>query len=110
LVHACPCETYGLSVAEAVACGLPAVVPDEGGAAESVDGASSEVYASLDPAACAGAIERLLARDPRELRARALDAASRVPTFDQHFATILATYRALLDEKSQHHARSRFDS
>jgi alpha-1,6-mannosyltransferase len=110
LVHACPCETYGLGVAEAVACGLPAVVPDEGGAAESVDPASSEVYASLDPAACAGAIERLLERDPRELRARALDAALRVPTFDQHFATIFATYTSLLDEKSQHYARSRFDS
>jgi alpha-1,6-mannosyltransferase len=99
LVHACPCETYGLGVAEAVACGLPTVVPDEGGAAESVDSACSEVYASLDPAACATAIERLLARDPRELRARALDAALRVPTFEQHFATILATYASLLEEK-----------
>jgi hypothetical protein len=68
------------------------------------------VYASLDPAACAGAIERLLARDPSELRARALDAALRVPTFDQHFATIFETYTSLLDEKSQHNARSRFDS
>jgi alpha-1,6-mannosyltransferase len=110
LVHACPCETYGLGVAEAVACGLPAVVPDEGGAAESIDPASSEVYASLDAAACAGAIERLLERDPEELRTRALAAAECVPTLSQHFAAVLATYSELLDEKAQRHARSRLDS
>jgi alpha-1,6-mannosyltransferase len=110
LVHACPCETYGLGVAEAVACGLPVVVPDEGGAAESVDPGSCEVYASLDAAACAAAIERLLERHPGELRALALEAARRVPTLDEHFATVLATYDALLDEKSQRDARSRLDS
>lgn len=110
LVHGCPYETYGLGVAEAVACGLPVVVPDEGGAAESADPSSSETYRSLDPAACAAAIERLLARDPGELRARALESASRVPTVDRHYATVLATYDALLNEESPHHARSRLDS
>ena len=30
LVHGCPFETFGLGVAEAVACGLPVVAPDEG--------------------------------------------------------------------------------
>lgn len=110
LVHGCPYETYGLGVAEAIACGLPVVVPDAGGAAESVDPASGEVYASLDAAACAAAIERLLARDRDELRARALEAASRVPTVDRHFATVLATYDALLKEKSRSDARSRIHS
>jgi alpha-1,6-mannosyltransferase len=110
LVHGCPYETYGLGVAEAVACGLPVVVPDEGGAAESADPSSAETYRSLDPAACAAAIERLLARDPGELRARALESASRVPTVDRHYATVLATYDALLNERSPHHARSRLDS
>ena len=31
LVHACPFETFGLGVAEAMSCGLPVVVPDSGG-------------------------------------------------------------------------------
>ncbi len=34
LVHGCPHETFGIAVAEAIACGAPVVVPDEGGAAE----------------------------------------------------------------------------
>ncbi len=110
LVHGCPCETYGLGVAEAVACGVPVVVPDAGGAAESTDPSCAEVYASNDPVACAAAIERLLARDPAELRARAHDVATRVPTIDSHFATVLATYEDLLNERPQGHARPRFDS
>ena len=100
LVHGCPYETFGIGVAEAVACGLPVIVPDAGGAAESADPGSSEKYRSLDAAACAAAIERALARDPAGLRARALEAASRVPTIEQHFATVLATYESLLRERS----------
>ena len=96
LVHGCPYETFGLGVAEAVACGLPVVVPDAGGAAESADPASSLTYRSLDAGACAAAIEQVLARDPGDLRACALDAVSRVPTVEQHFATVLGTYEALL--------------
>ncbi len=96
LVHGSPYETFGLGVAEGVACGLPVVVPDEGGAAESVDASCSETYRSLDAAACAAAIDRLLAREPGELRARALEAASRVPTVEQHFERVLAEYDALL--------------
>ncbi len=100
LVHGCPYETFGLGVAEAVACGLPVTVPDAGGAAESADPSCSEKYRSLDPAACAHAIERVLARGRVELRARALEAALRVPTIQQHFATVLSTYEALLRERN----------
>jgi alpha-1,6-mannosyltransferase len=96
LVHACPYETFGLAVAEAAACGLPVVVPDRGGAAESADPSCSETYRSLDVDACAAAIERLLARSGRDLEERARAAASRVPTIDEHFARVLATYDALL--------------
>jgi alpha-1,6-mannosyltransferase len=101
LVHGCPYETFGLGVAEAVACGLPVVVPDAGGAPESADPASSETYRSLDAGACAAAIERVLGRDRGDLRARALEAAARVPTAEQHFATVLATYAALLRERDR---------
>jgi alpha-1,6-mannosyltransferase len=98
LLHGCPYETYGLGVAEAVACGLPVVVPDAGGAADSVDPASGETYRSLDAEACAAAAERLLARDRGQLRASALDAADRVPTMEQHFGAVLGTYDELLSE------------
>jgi alpha-1,6-mannosyltransferase len=99
LLHGCPYETYGLGVAEAVASGLPVVAPDRGGAADSVDPASGETYRSLDAAACAAAIERLLARDPAALRAQAVEAAARVPTTEQHYGHVLAVYDALLKSR-----------
>jgi len=96
LVHGCARETFGLSVAEAVACGLPVVVPDGGGAVESADRACGEVYASDDAEACAAAILRLLARDPDEIRTRAIEASGRVPTAAAHFKQVLSVYDALL--------------
>jgi alpha-1,6-mannosyltransferase len=101
LVHGCPYETFGLGVAEAVASGLPVVVPDEGGAKESVDLSCGERYASLDADACAAAIERLLSRDRDELRARAGEAAAKVPTSDQHYACVVSTYEALLRRRNR---------
>ncbi|HXX66872.1 MAG TPA: glycosyltransferase [Polyangiaceae bacterium] len=99
LVHGGPHETFGLGVAEAVASGLPVVVPDAGGAAESVDPRSGEVYRSLDPRACAAAIDRMLSRRPDELRTLAEQAASHVRTLEHHFAGVLDTYDELLEEK-----------
>ncbi|MDP8998546.1 MAG: glycosyltransferase [Myxococcota bacterium] len=96
LVHGCPYETSGLAVAEGIACGLPVVVPDEGGAAECADPTCSETYRALDPEACAAAIERLLVRSPVELRAHAFAAASRVPTVEQHVTRVLSVYDELL--------------
>jgi alpha-1,6-mannosyltransferase len=96
LVHGCPYETFGLGVAEAVACGLPVVVPDRGGAGESVDPSCGETYANLDAEACAAAIDRVLTRDPVELRARARDAAARVITVEEHFRGVLRVYERLL--------------
>ena len=96
LVHGCPRETFGLVVSEAVACGLPVVVPDAGGAVESAERSCGEIYPSLDAEACAEAILRLLRRDPVELRALALEAATRVPTAAEHFARVLAVYDDLL--------------
>ncbi|MGH7295894.1 MAG: glycosyltransferase, partial [Polyangiaceae bacterium] len=96
LVHACPYETFGLGVAEAVACGLPVVVPDRGGASESAAPASGEIYASLDVAACEAAIVRLLERDREQLQASARDAAARVPTAAGHVARVVAVYDSML--------------
>lgn len=96
LVHGCPYETFGLGVAEAVACGLPVVVPDGGGARESVEPGCAEIYPSLDVDACAAAIMRMLERDPVELRARARDAAACVPTPEEHIARVVSVYEAML--------------
>ena len=107
LVHACPFETFGLSIAEAMSCGLPAVVPDEGGAAEMHDPASGERYAALDVAACAAAASRLLARvasDRPRVRDAASRAASRLPTVEEQFAHQVALYTEMLVRK-RHAAR-----
>jgi alpha-1,6-mannosyltransferase len=100
VVHGSPFETSGLALAEAVACGVPLVVPDQGGAAEAADARSSERYHSPDAQGCAAAIERLFARSGPELAAHALEAASRVPTLAQHFARVLAVYGELLATRS----------
>jgi alpha-1,6-mannosyltransferase len=99
LIHGCPYETFGLGVAEAMACGLPVVVPDEGGACESVDASCGATYRARDAEACAQAIERMLARDETELRARAVEASTRVPSVEEHFDGVLALYAKLLDER-----------
>jgi alpha-1,6-mannosyltransferase len=96
LVHACPTETFGLAVAEAVASGIPVVVPNAGGAGESADESSSELYRSLDARACTAALARLLSRSPSERRAMALEAVARVPTTMAHFGRVLDVYAALL--------------
>ncbi len=101
LVHGSPYETFGLSIAEAVACGLPIVVPLSGGAAESADPHSSASYPDLDVAACAAAIEGLLGRDRSELKAHALSAASRAPSLAQHFTLVLDSYADLLRERER---------
>ena len=96
LVHGCPFETFGIGVAEAIACGLPVVVPDEGGAAEQAGDAYAELYRSGDAAACTRAIERLLARDRTQLRRAAREAATRVPSVRDHFVALFALYEDLL--------------
>ncbi len=99
LVHACPFETFGLSIAEAMSCGMPCVVPDEGGAAEMHDPASGERYRSEDVEACAAAVMRLLGRiedGGDALRAAAAAAASKLPNVREQFEHQVALYTDLL--------------
>lgn len=99
LVHGCPFETFGLSIAEAMSAGLPAIVPDDGGAAEMHDPSSGERYASGDVEACAAAIERLLdrlARGGDALRAASARTAARLPSVHDQFAEQVALYADLL--------------
>ena len=64
LLHCAPCEPFGLVVAEALAAGCPAVVPDAGGPAEIVDDACALRYSPADAAAAARAIVELLCDPP----------------------------------------------
>jgi len=104
LVHGCPFETFGLGIAEAVSCGLPIVVPDQGGAAEQALPGASEMYPTGDAMACAHAVEHLLARiagDRVEVRACALRAADLVPSIDDHFRRLYSMYDDLLKKKQR---------
>jgi alpha-1,6-mannosyltransferase len=96
LVHAGPFETFGLAVAEAVACGTPVVVASAGAARELAQPGCSEIYRWGAPEAFAVAVERLLLRDPVALRGRAREAAARAVSTEQHFAALVALYRDLL--------------
>jgi alpha-1,6-mannosyltransferase len=96
LLHGCPYETFGLGVAEAVACGLPVVVPDKGGASESAHAASSRTYRSLDAQDLAAAALELLDRDRAALREHALEGARGVRTPEQHVAQVASIYEAML--------------
>jgi alpha-1,6-mannosyltransferase len=99
LVHGCPFETFGLSIAEAMSCGLPPVVPDEGGAAEMHADGAGERYPSLDVEACASAIARLLDRmreDEPAVRGATTRAVSRLPTVREQFESQIALYEDLL--------------
>ncbi len=103
LLHGCPHETFGLAVAEALSCGLPAVVPDSGGALENARGPSAETYASGEAAACAEAIERLMSRPAASLRQAALEHAESIREQSDHFREVIALYEQL---RSSHSARA----
>lgn len=94
-VHGSAAETYGLVVAEALASGLPLVVPSVGGAADLASPAWAETYPPGDSAALAEAAARLLAR--RESAAAAARGARdlRVLDVSDHFTRLFDTYRAL---------------
>ena len=87
-----------------MSCGLPAVVPDDGGAAEMHDPASGERYVAGDTEACAEALERLLnrvARDGDAMRAAAARAAARLPSVRQQFDEQIALYTELLARRGE---------
>ena len=97
LVHGCPHETFGIAIAETIACGTPVVVPDEGGAAELAAPAFSEAYRAGDAEGCAAAVKRLLARD---VRGATIAAASSILSTREHVEKLVARYEALLRAKS----------
>jgi alpha-1,6-mannosyltransferase len=98
LIHGCEAETFGLVAAEAVASGLPLIVPDEGGASDMVKRETGEHYIAGDTSSAAKAIARLLNRDPDALKAATGRAATKAPTIDQHFEALFWTYQQLAND------------
>ncbi|WP_174284922.1 glycosyltransferase [Sphingomonas bacterium] len=99
LIHGSEAEPFGLVASEAMASGLPLIVPDTGGCAEVADPRSSERYTARSAASCAAAITRLYARDRPMLRRAAEVAATRVRSDREHAAELIAYYEAMVAAK-----------
>ena len=93
-VHGSAAETYGLVVSEAIAAGLPMVVPAAGGAKDLVSEAFSEMYPPGDAQGCTEAIQRLLRRDKTLMLAALKNARAEVRTLSTHFEELFSHYEA----------------
>lgn len=92
LIHGSEAEPFGLVASEAMASGLPLIVPDTGGCAEVADPHCAELYTARDPKSCADAIARMQAREPALLRRAAVVAAGQVRTDREHTVDLMAYY------------------
>lgn len=99
LIHGSEAEPFGLVASEAMASGLPLIVPDTGGCAEIADPRSAELYRARDAGDCAAAIRRFAARDRAMLRRAATVAATRVRSDREHCEELMAYYECLVATK-----------
>lgn len=100
-IHGSDQEPFGLVASEALASGLPLIVPDEGGCAEVADPAFAETYRARDARSCADAIQRLFARDQVTLRAAARKAAGEVLSDRDHAIALVELYSRWLAQPPQ---------
>jgi alpha-1,6-mannosyltransferase len=97
LIHGCEAETFCMVAAEARACGLPIVAPDQGGAADQVKAGAGLTYMSGDSRSAAEAIVRFIDRSA-ELRTQAQEKAGSVKNMENHFRNLFAIYEAGLEK------------
>ncbi len=98
-IHGASNETFGLVASEALASGLPLIVPDAGGAFEVARPTYAETYRAGDAYDCAAAIVRLFARDQPLLHRAARVAAAHVRSDEQHAADLVAFYARRIAER-----------
>lgn len=91
-----PGETFGLSIAEALACGLPAVAVDRGATPDRVEASGvAELYHHGDAESARLALGRLVARLSPELRVRARRHAERSFAWRRTFDAMARLYREI---------------
>ncbi|MDX2055477.1 MAG: glycosyltransferase [Polyangiaceae bacterium] len=91
------CETFGFFPSEALASGVPLVVPDQGGAAFLGDPSCVVQYPSFGGAsAVAAAIENILQRPRKDLQLGAIQAAHAIPESREHYQNLFRFYEEQL--------------
>jgi alpha-1,6-mannosyltransferase len=96
LLHGCPYETFGLGVAEALAAGVCAALPDQGGAAAWTHLPSVRCYPSLSARSLADCAAELVRIPESERRHLGATSATQVRSEADHFDELLALYQELL--------------
>ena len=100
LIHGSDQEPFGLVASEALASGLPLIVPNDGGCAEVADPVFAETYQGGDSKSAAAAIRRLFARESSILRAAARHAAGQVLSDRDHAIALVELYSEMIAERA----------
>jgi alpha-1,6-mannosyltransferase len=96
LVHPGDCETFGLIVLEAMACGLPVVATNKGGVAELVDTETGILAEPNDVDSLAGAIEAIFQRDLARMGQAARRKAVERYDWNEILPQVIGRYEGLL--------------
>lgn len=98
-IHGGDSEPFGLVASEALASGLPLIVPNRGGASAIAQPTFAETYRSGDAYDCAKAIVALASREQALLRRAAGVAATKVRSDRDHVQALIAHYQMLIDRR-----------